>query len=61
MATIEIYESTVLKEEIFICVFCNLQIINNTHCIPCNDYKGAVTLAEYFKITGAYPKLRLVN
>lgn len=61
MATIEIYESVALRSETYICVFCDTVITNNTHCVPCNDYKGAVTLAEYFKINAKYPKLKLVK
>ena len=61
MATIEVYESAVTRSEIYICVFCDTEITNNTHCVPCNEYKGAVTLAEYFDINGHYPKLKLVK
>ena len=61
MATIEIYESAVTRSETYICVLCDTMITNNTHCVPCNDYKGAVTLAEYFQINGKAPKLKLVK
>lgn len=39
------------------CVFCDGEITNQTHCVPCNEYKGAVTLAQYVEINGHYPKV----
>jgi hypothetical protein len=40
------------------CIFCDEQVTNGSHCVPCWEYKGVVTLAEYIQINGHYPKLK---
>ena len=41
------------------CVFCDGEVTNGSHCVPCWEYKGVVTLAEYVEINGHYPKMKL--
>jgi hypothetical protein len=61
MATIEIYESAVAVKETLYCIYCDEQVPNRTHCIPCNEYKSVVTLAEYVAENGHYPRIKAVK
>jgi hypothetical protein len=61
MATIEIYESAVSVKDTLYCVFCDGQVTNNFSCIPCNEYKGVMTLAEYVEENGHYPRIKAVK
>lgn len=59
MATIEIYGA--LKVENYYCCYCGFDMTIEQFCIDCNEYKSAVTLAEYVDMNGHYPKLRAVK
>jgi hypothetical protein len=61
MATIEIYESAVAVKEILYCIYCDGQVTNQSHCIPCNEYKSVVTLAQYVEFNGHYPRIKAVK
>ena len=61
MATIEIYESAVTKEERYYCVYCGFDMTIKQICIDCNEYKSAVTLAEFVEMNGCYPKMRRIK
>ena len=61
MATIEIYESAVTTNEALYCMYCDEQVTNNTHCIPCNEYKSVVTLSQYVAENGHYPRIKSVK
>jgi hypothetical protein len=61
MATIEIYMSPEVKAETLFCIYCDGRITNKSHCIPCNEYKSVVTLAEYVEINGHYPRIKAVK
>jgi len=40
------------------CVFCDGRVTNGSHCVPCWEYKGVVTLAEYIEINGHLPRIK---
>jgi len=40
------------------CVFCDGKVTNKSHCVPCWEYKGVVTLAEYVEINGHLPQIK---
>lgn len=40
------------------CVFCDGKVTNGSHCVPCWEYKGVVTLAEFIEITGGMPRIK---
>jgi hypothetical protein len=40
------------------CVFCEGRVTNGSHCVPCWEYKGVVTLAEFIEITGELPRIK---
>lgn len=61
MSTIEIYAKAEATNEALYCVYCDGQVTNKSHCIPCNEYKSVVCLTEYVEIMGHYPKLELVK
>ena len=59
MSAIEIYE--LVKTERYYCLYCSFDMTITKVCVDCNEYKSAVTLEEFFKINGHYPKLKLVK
>jgi len=59
MATIEIYGAP--KVENYYCCYCGFDMTITHICADCNEYKSAVTLAEYFEMNGHYPKMRVVK
>jgi len=59
MAAIEIYGS--LAVEKLYCIYCSFDMTLTGVCIDCNEYKSAVTLQEFIKHNGHYPKLRAVK
>lgn len=61
MATIEIYETRVVKAEQYFCVYCGFNMTISGVCTDCNEYKSAVTLDEFYEMNGHYPKLKLVK
>jgi hypothetical protein len=61
MATIEIYESAVTTKQVLYCIYCDGQVTNQTHCVPCNEYKSVVTLAQYVEFNGHYPRIQAVK
>jgi predicted ATP-dependent serine protease len=61
MATIEIYETKIIKAEQYFCVYCGFNMTISGVCTDCNEYKSAVTLAEYVEHNGHYPKPKLVK
>ena len=40
------------------CVFCDGKVTNGFSCVPCWEYKGVVTLAEYIEINGHLPRVK---
>jgi hypothetical protein len=40
------------------CVFCDGRVLNGSHCVPCWEYKGVVTLAEYIEINRHLPRVK---
>lgn len=59
MATIEIYGAP--KVENYYCLYCGIDMTITQVCTDCNEYKSAVTLAEYYEMNGHYPRLRAVK
>ena len=47
-----------MKFSDFYCVFCDGKVTNKSHCVPCWEYKGVVTLAEYIKFNGHLPQVK---
>ena len=33
--------------QIWMCVYCDTEITNNSHCGPCNEYDGAMPKEEW--------------
>ena len=46
----------IAQAERYWCVYCENEITNNTHCVPCNEYKGAMTFKDFVKTFGYEPK-----
>jgi hypothetical protein len=59
MSAIEIYGAP--KVENYYCLYCGFDMTIEQFCIDCNEYKSAVTLAEYHEMNGHYPRLRAVK
>jgi len=59
MAAIEIYGAPIVNN--FYCCYCGFDMTISQVCTDCNEYKSAVTLAEYIEMNGHYPKLRAVK
>jgi hypothetical protein len=45
--------------EIYMCVFCDTEITNGTHCVPCNEYKGAMPKAEWEQFQLENPRVKV--
>lgn len=41
----------------FWCAACELEMTNGTHCVPCHQYKTAVTFDEFVEMFGYEPKV----
>ena len=39
------------------CAYCELEMTNGTHCVPCHEYDGAVTFQDFVAIFGYEPKV----
>jgi hypothetical protein len=48
-----------IEVEIWICVYCDTQITNNSYCVPCNEYKGAMLKADWEKFNLDYPRAKV--
>jgi hypothetical protein len=35
------------EKEIYMCAYCDTEMTNGTHCVPCNEYDGAMPKAEW--------------
>jgi len=45
--------------EIYMCVYCDTEMTNGTHCVPCNEYDGAMPKAEWEQFQRDNPRKKV--
>jgi hypothetical protein len=45
--------------QIWMCVYCDTEITNNSHCVPCNEYDGAIPKEEWEQFQLENPKMKV--
>ena len=48
-----------MSTEIYMCVYCDTEMTNGTHCVPCNEYKGAMPKAEWEQFQLENPRVKV--
>jgi hypothetical protein len=41
---------------VYMCVLCDKEITNNSHCIGCNEYKSAMEYSEWVTFNAENPR-----
>ena len=45
-----------LENTTWMCGFCNIPFVNDSHCLECNRYDGAMTKEEYANFMASVAK-----
>jgi len=46
-------------KEIWMCVYCDTEITNSTHCVHCNEYDGAMLKADWEEFNRENPRIKV--
>jgi hypothetical protein len=41
---------------VYMCVLCDQQMVNGTHCVGCNEYKSAMEYSEWLEFNAENPR-----
>ena len=47
------------KRDIYICAYCDTQMTNNSFCVPCNEYDGAMLKSEWEQFNLDNPRIKV--
>ena len=45
--------------QIWMCVYCDTEMTNGTHCVPCNEYDGAMPKEEWEQFNRDNPRKKI--